>query len=200
MNTIKIHNLSNLSTQKYSDFIPFQDDFKIDEPEKNKKLQNRIKKVGFKYPLYAWSNDNKLYTLDAHQRLKALKTLENEGSEIPEIPFILIHAENENEAKKEILFLNSRYAEIDVDSNFIDENFDSEIDLNVEIPELEIEDFENTDYSDKNQEIVVEEFSDKMILKFDLSEDEHSFCMNELSKLNANKEIALLKLLKYEQV
>ena len=57
---------------------------------------------------------------------------------------------------------------------------------------------EDVDYSDKNQEIDTDMFSDKMTLKLELSEDEYSFVIDELSKIDANKELALLKLLGYE--
>src|SRR3990167_64495 len=54
------------------------------------------------------------------------------------------------------------------------------------------------DYSDKNKEINTDEFSEKMTLKFELSENEYRFICDGLAKIDANKEAAILKLLKYE--
>ena len=54
------------------------------------------------------------------------------------------------------------------------------------------------EFSDKNKEIDTNEFSDKMELKLLYTSDEYQFIQNELSKQDANKEIALLKILKYE--
>lgn len=56
---------------------------------------------------------------------------------------------------------------------------------------------DETDYSDKNKEIDTEEFSDKMILKLELTDNEYSFVTGELAKKNVNKELALLEILGY---
>lgn len=60
------------------------------------------------------------------------------------------------------------------------------------------EESETPDYSEKNKEINTDDFSDKMEMKFVLSSEEYQFIQSELSKLDANKELALLKLLNYE--
>ena len=70
------------------------------------------------------------------------------------------------------------------------------MDFNVEIPEINFG--EEIDYSNKNKEVDTKEFSDNMILKFEVKEEEFKFIMEELSKIDANKEIALLKTLGYE--
>jgi hypothetical protein len=67
----------------------------------------------------------------------------------------------------------------------------------VELPEMESEP-EILDYSDKNKEIDTNDYSDKMTLKFELTSEEYQFIQSELSKINASKEIALLKLMNYE--
>ena len=71
-------------------------------------------------------------------------------------------------------------------------------DFAIDLNEFEIPVEEVADYSDKNKEIDTNEFSEKMTLKLELSQDEFSFVNNELSKIDANKELALLKLLNYE--
>jgi hypothetical protein len=138
MKSITVHNLNNLPTIEFDSFIALQDDLKYTSPEKNKKLQNRIKNVGFKYPVFAWKDEGRLYTVDAHQRLIALEELEASGYEIPPIPYVLVKCDNIDDAKKEILYLNSRYAEINPQSDFVIENFDIDLDTNIEIPKLNI--------------------------------------------------------------
>ena len=76
-------------------------------------------------------------------------------------------------------------------------------DLDIDVKEWGISfDYEpqqdETSYSDKNKEIDTNDFSDKMELKFEVTSEEYQFIQSELSKINASKEIALLKLLKYE--
>ena len=51
----------------------------------------------------------------------------------------------------------------------------------------------------KNSEINTDDFNEKIKIKFELTIDEHAFVRDALSRIDANKEIALLKLLGYEQ-
>ena len=63
---MKVHNLSNLPTTDFHNFVPLQGDFKIQDELKLEKLKNRIKEVGFKYVFQCWQGDE-LYIIDAHQ-------------------------------------------------------------------------------------------------------------------------------------
>ena len=49
-----------------------------------------------------------------------------------------------------------------------------------------------------NSELDMDDFADKVELKFELTIDEHAFVREALAKIDANKEIALLKVLGYE--
>jgi hypothetical protein len=141
MKKIKIHNLDNLPTCNLNDFIELQEDFKKKSISRNIKLQNRIIESGFKYPVFCWENEGKKYIIDAHSRIQALRQLKEQGHEIPKIPYIRVQAKDLNEAKKEILYLNSQYSEIDFDSNFLKDNLDREFDTNIEfgtnLPDIE---------------------------------------------------------------
>lgn len=70
-------------------------------------------------------------------------------------------------------------------------------DWGMEMPEDWSGNNEEKDYSDKNQEIDVDEFGDKVIIKFEFATEEWQFVNSELQKIDANKELALLKLLNY---
>lgn len=65
----------------------------------------------------------------------------------------------------------------------------------MELPEWNTENVE--DFGDKNQEIDVDDFGDKVEIKFAFETEEWQFVNSELQKIDANKEQALLKLLNY---
>lgn len=66
----------------------------------------------------------------------------------------------------------------------------------MELPEWNTEVVE--DFGDKNQEIDVDDFGDKVEIKFAFEPEEWQFVNSELQKIDANKEQALLKLLNYQ--
>jgi hypothetical protein len=49
----------------------------------------------------------------------------------------------------------------------------------------------------KNTEIDTEDFNDKIKIEFEFTIEEHAFVQNALAKIDANKELALLKVLGY---
>jgi len=108
---ITVYNLGNLPTCDFEEFLDLQEDFKIFDPELNKKLQNLILTRGFKYSFSTWvDSDGNRWIIDAHQRKKALAILRSEGYEIPPIPYEPIHAIDKQDAVKEIVALNSEFA------------------------------------------------------------------------------------------
>ncbi len=134
MNTIKVYNLSNLPVANLQDFNELQEDFKIFNPEKNKKLQDIIIDRGFKYAFKAWQGeDGKLWIIDAHQRKAALIELQKKGYHVPPIPYELIYAENKRDAVKEIAAYNSEFA---------DKNPDTILFQQYDISVSELEEFE----------------------------------------------------------
>lgn len=158
MKEIKIHNISNLPTKSYKDFKELQEDFKEENPELNEKLQNRIIEVGFKYPVFCWKEKEIFWTIDSHQRSKALAALEEKGYKIPKIPYLEIFAKSKEDAKKEILYLNSRYAKINPDSNFVIENFKIDVDFAIEIPEISLNkpfEIPNFDSEEKKEKDII---------------------------------------------
>lgn len=150
---IKIHNIDKHPTVKYEDFVELQGDFKQRSQEQIEKLSNRIIEVGFKYDFIVWeSPDKTLYIVDAHGRKEALKHLENSGYTVPKVPYTRIQAKDIDEAKKEILYLNSKYGTIFENSEFLDLNFDAELDINIDLgfekkvdEEISMDDIETSD-------------------------------------------------------
>jgi len=133
----------------------FQGDLKTLDDESFKKLKISIVKYGFSFPIFTWNGN----ILDGHQRLKAVKSLIDEGYTLDGdlLPVDRIEAKNEKEAAEKLLLINSRYAKIDQSGfDLFVENFDLDIaDLSdmLDIPEVDFsfgdEEFEgNTDPDD----------------------------------------------------
>lgn len=135
---IKVYNKNNLPVADITKFIPLQEDFKITDDVRLRKLMDTIIERGFKYAFTVWEDhEGKLYIVDAHHRRKALLALRDEGYEIPPIPYTLIHAKDKREAVEEIAFVNSQYSEIYHDTMLF-ANYDIDLaDLTtIEIPDL----------------------------------------------------------------
>ena len=139
--------------------------------------------------------DGKLYPLGGNMRLKALKELGYK--EIPDNWIMLADEWSEEKRKEFTIKDNVGYGEFDWDTLANEWNAEELTEWGLDIPNFEIDE-EAKDYSDKNKEIDTDEFSDKMTLKFEVSQDEYEYILSELQKINASKEIALLTLLKYE--
>ncbi|MDD7461569.1 MAG: site-specific DNA-methyltransferase [Prevotellaceae bacterium] len=115
--SIKVFNLGSLPTAPLDAFHELQEDFKISDPEKLSKLQMLIITRGFKYSFRVWKDDTgKLWIIDAHQRLKALKALRSYGFTVPEIPYEEIQAADKREAVEEIAAYNSEFAKKNPDT------------------------------------------------------------------------------------
>ena len=101
------------------------------------RLRNSMTKFGFSFPVFMWIDpqDNTKWIVDAHQRLRTLRKMKQEGWTIPELPADLIHAKDRVEAKKKLLLLNSRYGKM------TQEGFDEFIDeVGFEVDGTDIED------------------------------------------------------------
>lgn len=158
---------------------------------------------------YVWEKDGQIYIIDGHSRQEVLQLLESgaifpkdpSGKEyqvtIPDkFPCSFLHLKNKAEAKKAVLIYNSKYKSIDSDilSEWVSDLSLDELKSQIEIPELKL-DFDSLDYSDKNQEIDVNEFDDEMVLKLKYNEDDYIAVKGALAKINESPEKALMELL-----
>lgn len=75
------------------------------------KLKNRILKHGFNVPFAIWKHGKEHTLLDGHQRTRALLELQAQGYEVPPLPYALIEAENEQDARDKLLGISSQYGE-----------------------------------------------------------------------------------------
>lgn len=142
--------------------------------------------------IIVYDNFGELVCIAGNMRLRTCKNLKHKT-----IPCKILPSDTPAEKlKRYIIKDNVPFGENDWEAINEDWNANDLAEWGLDIPEFDGE--AELDYSDKNKEIDTDEFSDKMELKFVLSSDEYQFIQNELSKINANKELALLTLLKYE--
>lgn len=140
-------------------------------------------------PLILSNRTGEFIILAGNQRYEAAKKLG-----LKKVPTYLIEGLTEERERELIIRDNVSNGEWDWD--IITNEFDAE-----ELEEWGLDTPDNwseEDYSDKNKEIDIDELSDKMILKLEFNEDEYSFVLDQLSKINASKEIAILEKLGYE--
>jgi ParB-like chromosome segregation protein Spo0J len=163
MNKIQIENRSNLPTINYKKLKDFQGNLKKLSEENLNKLKNAIVKYGFTFPKAVWINEENYYIIDGHQTKTALAALEKEGWEIPKIPYYEVKAENRKEAKKKLLLINSSFGQYSKEGieNFIDDidfeefvsdfnfneiEFDFLSDIDDEIEEKELQEYEKVHF------------------------------------------------------
>ena len=167
-------------------------------------LKNSIKKHGFSLPFLAWRDaKGKVWVLDGHTRKSVLEELISEGVEVPEmLPCTFIDAKDKKDAVKLLLEVyNQRQNQID---GFVLEVFVEDYDIAIEeiaVESLNVSEYDpeevyddgsnGQDYSNKNKEIDTDDFSDKMTLKLEYSEDEYNEVKAELSRRGMTAEAAL---------
>ena len=142
MEKIKISKkLDKLSTINFSIVGHFQGDLKKYNEEKCNKLKEIIKKRGILFPSYVWVNpkDNKPYWNDGHTRQVVFFQLQEEGWDIPKIPYIEIIAKDEKEAAEILLEKESHFADFNLDTKYF-EKYDIDLSFldDIEIPEFDI--------------------------------------------------------------
>ena len=96
----------------YRELTELQGNFKKRTAKDVELMSRSILKYGFSFPFFVWRSAGAMYCLDGHGRLTALRALEAEGYEIPEVPVAWIEAVDEQEAKQKLLRMNSNYDEI----------------------------------------------------------------------------------------
>lgn len=161
-------------------------------------LKTSLQKHGFSLPFYGWRDaKSKIWIIDGHTRKSVLEELISEGIEVPELlPCTFIAAKDKKEAVKLLLEVyNQRQNQID---QFVIQVFVEEYDIPIEdvaVESLNVKEYDSgnneQDYSNKNKEIDTDDFSDKMTLKLEYSEDEYNEVKAELSRRGITAEAAL---------
>ena len=134
------------------------------------RLKNSILKYGFSFPAFIWQNKNKKYIIDAHQRVRTIKKMIDEGYRIEqsngdikdEIPCDYIFAADKKEAKEKLLQLNSQYGKITYEGLYEFENeLDAELNIEAIYQELDLPGIDIGEYvkgySETDSEIEINE-------------------------------------------
>ena len=100
------------------DLTDFQGKLKVLSDESYEKLKKSILDLGFSFPVAAWKYRNKTFILDAHQRVKTLKKMREEGYFVPKLPVVWIEATDRHEAAKKLLAVTSQFGEVTPDGLF----------------------------------------------------------------------------------
>ena len=105
--------------------------------------RNILIERGFKFPFSVWlDGENGKWTIDGNQRLTILKKMREEGVKMPEkFPINYVIADSKQDAAKDIIASESKFAEINPDefSTFLEDNSINweEVEDWANIPDLE---------------------------------------------------------------
>lgn len=137
---------------KLDELTEFQGELKYREQSDIDKCVNSIKKYGFAVPFFCWKHDGINHILDGHNRMNALRKLDNLGYLIPPLPVVYVDCEDEKSARDLLLRINSQYGKMSAESvlEFIGD-FDIDV-TNFELPSGVIkfdEDLPDIDFGDE---------------------------------------------------
>lgn len=94
------------------EFVWFQGELKVLSEQNYEKLKYQILELGFSEPVSVWIDGNDLKLLNGHQRILTLKKMRDEGYRIPHVPYSVVEAENEEQARRKVLSLTSHFGKI----------------------------------------------------------------------------------------
>ena len=139
-----------------------------------------------KRPLVVFTDvDNKYVVLGGNMRLKACKEIG-----LKEIPIIVADEWNEEQKNEFLIKDNVGFGEWDWDS--LANEWDAE---KLDNWGLDIPNFNNVDYSEKNEEIDIDSLDETMTIKLNFTETEYWTVKQQLSEIAAIPEQAIWKLL-----
>jgi hypothetical protein len=118
----------------------FQGNLKSIDEKSFDKLKKSLIKEGLPLGFHVWiDSKKKVWTIDGHHRVLALKALQDQGYHIPSLPCSIVDAKSKKEAAKIVMISNSHYAKMSQES-ISDFMIDFELKLDeldfLEIPEL----------------------------------------------------------------
>ena len=167
--------------------------------EYRESLKGLIRKHGFAKAFDGWRDKNDVvWMIDGHQRKEALRELIQEGETIQDLlPVTLIDAKNRKDAIKILIDVhNTKQSEMNeaVLIEFLEtEEIETE---EVEMSEVRTKfEYNEVDYSDKNKEIDLNDFEDKMTLVLNYTLDEYELVKSQLMKHGNTPEDAVCNLL-----
>ncbi len=136
-----------------NDLVPFQGKLKSITSDDFNKLKRSLIKDGLPLGFHIWKDKGKNFIMDGHHRQLVMKSLRDDGYFIAPVPCNPIIANSKKEAAKAILVSNSKYARMS-ESSISDYMIEHELSiddlLELDIQELNMDDFKSDDDSIKN--------------------------------------------------
>ncbi len=155
----------------------FQGKLKILSDEAFEKLKLSIVELGFSFPVAAWKHRNKIFILDAHQRVATLKRMRDEGYFIPNLPVVWVHAKDRHEAAKKLLAATSQYGEVSPDGLY---EFMMEFNLSMDemiesfkFPEINFATFDNSYFAEGKEVSFTAKIGSKELSEGDFQRFDH---------------------------
>jgi hypothetical protein len=159
---------------------------RIIKDDKFRKLVNSIQEFPKMLEIRPIVVNADMIVLGGNMRLKACKE-----AGLKEVPVIFADDLTEDEQKQFIIKDNVGFGEWDWD--MLANEWEPEL---LESWGLDVPSWQDTpDYSDKNQEIDVDDYTDKMIIKLEYTENDYLQVRDQLSKIADTPEQAVWKLL-----
>ena len=162
-------------------------------------LEKSVNKVGIIESITV-SNDDKIISGNARHEVigknftKEALVIETDGTQPIVIKRIDIESNTKEFYEASILANTTSKKNIDFDMEVIDALVE-EFDIDVTYLGVDIVDYGNTDYSDKNKEINTDDCDDKMLIKLQYVEEEYHLVKDALLKIESTPEQAVYKLL-----
>jgi hypothetical protein len=107
-------NCTTDATRKLTELVQFQGALKKRSDKDIDALAASIKEDGLVTPFIIWKSDDGEKLLDGHGRHSAVIKLAMTDPEVltQDLPVVVVEAANENEAKKQLLLINSQYGKM----------------------------------------------------------------------------------------
>jgi len=150
------------TTIPFARLTAFQGDLKSLHKDDYEKLRKQILELGFSDPIAVWKSQGSNFILNGHQRFRVIETMAGEGYRVPDLPVVLVHADDFKQAKRKVLALTSQYGKIDKQGlyEFLHEaDIDAEeLDTDFKLSGIDPEKFLNEFYEDEpDLDVVTEE-------------------------------------------
>lgn len=143
-----------------------------------------------KRPLVCFTDvDGKLVVLGGNMRLKAAKEVG-----LKELPVVLADDWTEEQKNEFLIKDNVGFGEWNWEELQADWDVEQLGEWGLDVPDFKAG-IDETDYSDKNKEIDIDDLDTEMILKLKYNEEEYELVKEQLSKIAATPEQAVWKLL-----
>jgi hypothetical protein len=165
-----------LTPTSFTELHDFQGDLKELTKESYEKIKKEMVETGFAFAPHAWKDPKrrKLFLIDGHQRIKALRRLAKDGYKIPKIPTVIVEAKSHEEAKRRVLQGVSQYGHV-TQQGLYDFTVGAKLDpklleVSFDIPGIDLSAFNLNFFGDKTtpnkegaQEIHEDEIGSKLV-------------------------------------